>query len=165
MTLTARAAGRYDDSLAWPLSETWGVCLVDKLLVAEIGVEGGGLSIYGREDEGSWSFWSEGSSMDLDENDDEVWRSWSTDPVADLALVVPREWPLFYPMTIRPDFTGWFRDHYEEARSLLPPELKEIASGVSASPMGRGSRAMTWEVLSSNRRFVGHMGRVPALAR
>ena len=45
----------------------------DKVLVAEIAVEGGGQSVFGKRCEGGWSFWTEGTSMDLDENDDEVW--------------------------------------------------------------------------------------------
>src|SRR5258707_451573 len=96
----------------------------DKLLVARMGVEGGGSAIYGRGAGGNWSFWEEGTSMDIDENHDEVWRSWSKDPVSDLNLVLPREWPLFYPVTIHPAFLGWFRQAYEKARSSLSPDLK-----------------------------------------
>ena len=48
---------------------------MDKVLIADIGVEGGGTMIYGRQLQGVWSFWTEGTSMDLDENDDEVLRS------------------------------------------------------------------------------------------
>ena len=29
---------------------------MDKLLVVEMGVEGGGATIYGRQDDGNWSF-------------------------------------------------------------------------------------------------------------
>ena len=99
---------------------------MDKMLVAKIGVEGGGLTIYGREADGSWSFWTEGSSWGLDENDDEVVRSWSSEPVADLGLIVPPEWPTYHSLTIHPDFMDWFRDHYEGARASLSPELREM---------------------------------------
>ena len=58
---------------------------MDKVVIAGMGVEGGGVTVYGRRAGGVWSFWQEGSSMDLDENDDEVWREWSSDPVPDLA--------------------------------------------------------------------------------
>jgi hypothetical protein len=47
--------------------------------------------------------------MDLDENDDEVRRSWWCGPVAELHLVLPGEWPLLYPMAIHPEFRTWFR--------------------------------------------------------
>jgi len=96
----------------------------DKVLVAKMGVEGGGLSIYGKRSDGAWSFWKEGTSMYLDENDDDVWRSWSSDPVADLDLVLPKELPMFYPQAIHPEFLAWFRDAYEKARSRLSPEMR-----------------------------------------
>jgi hypothetical protein len=96
----------------------------DKILVADIGVEGGGLSIYGRESGGTWSFWKEGSSMDLDENDDEIWRAWSSDPVPDLGLLLPEEWPLFHPLSIHPAFLPWFRQAYEKAGATVRPDLR-----------------------------------------
>ena len=56
--------------------------MVDKETVLELGVEGGGATIFRtRSDTGEWHFHVEGSSMYLDENDDEVWRSWSCEPV------------------------------------------------------------------------------------
>jgi hypothetical protein len=98
---------------------------MDQITVADLGVEGGGLTIYGKQAEGSWSFWTKGSSIALDENDDEDWRYWTTDPVADLSSVLPTDWPLFYPMEIHPEFRGWFRDHYEMACSMLRADLRE----------------------------------------
>ena len=121
-TVTAR----YDPSVAWPLFGTRRGCPMDKMLVAKIGVEGGGLSIYGRDEEGSWSFWTEGSSWGLDENDDEVVRSWSSEPVSDLGLVVPQDWPIYHPLEIHPDFIGWFREHYGSAQDSLSPEMREM---------------------------------------
>ncbi len=98
---------------------------MDKITVADLGVEGGGLTIYGKQAGVSWSFWTEGTSMALDENDDEEWRSWTTEPVADLNSVLPADWPLFYPTKIHPEFRGWFRDHYEMACSMLRADLRE----------------------------------------
>ena len=95
---------------------------MDKVLIAEIGVEGGGITIYGSQSNGVWSFWTEGTSMDMDENDDEVWRSWSSEPVSSLDLVVPHDWPMFHPSKIHPDFVKWFREAYERARSMLPED-------------------------------------------
>ena len=93
---------------------------MDKVEIARMGVEGGGITIYGRNSEGVWTFWSEGTSMDLDENDDEIWRSWSPEPVSSLDLVVPKDWLMFHPSMIHPDFVGWFREAYERERSILP---------------------------------------------
>jgi hypothetical protein len=95
---------------------------MDKVVIAEMGIEGGGTTIYGTQAEGVWSFWTQGTSMDLDENDDEVWRSWSSEPVTGLDDVVPKDWPMFYPSTIHPGFVEWFRGTYEKARSTLPED-------------------------------------------
>jgi len=97
---------------------------MDKVLIADIGVEGGGVTIFGKKSENVWSFWSEGTSMELDENDDESWRSWSSEPVSSLNLVLPNDWPLFHPAEIHPDFLEWFRDAYEMARAILPEDQR-----------------------------------------
>jgi hypothetical protein len=96
---------------------------VDKVLVARLAVEGGCTTIYGIETDGVWSFWDEGTSIDLDENEDEVWRPWSSEALPDLGLILPRDWPLYSPVTIDPAFVGWFRLAYERTRSALPPDL------------------------------------------
>jgi hypothetical protein len=93
---------------------------VDKVIIAQMGVEGGGITIYGSRSEGVWSFWTEGSSMELDDNDDEVWRSWTSEPVKSLDLVVPKDWPIFHPSKIHPDFVDWFRTTYDLARASMP---------------------------------------------
>jgi hypothetical protein len=95
---------------------------MDKIKVADIGVDGGGITIYGRHVEGVWSFWTEG----LDENDNEVVRIWSSEPVADLSLIVPSEWTIYHVLEIHPEFLGWFRERYEEARTSLSPDLREM---------------------------------------
>jgi hypothetical protein len=97
---------------------------MDKVLIADLGLEGGGATIHGRHQDGNWFFWLEGTSMDLDENDDEVWRSWETQPVPDLFLASPKEWPLFYPTKLNPDFLDRFRKHYDEACSQLSENLR-----------------------------------------
>ena len=102
---------------------------MDKVLIAALLVEGGGIMIYGSQSHGVWSFWIEGSSMDLDENDDEVWRSWSSEPVSNLDLVVPKDWPNFSPSNIHPEFAGWFREAYEKARGTLPEDQRRDHDG------------------------------------
>jgi len=92
---------------------------MDKVLIAQMGIEGGGVTIFGSQSEGVWTFWTEGTSMDLDENDDEVWRSWWSEPVSSLDLVVPHDWPIFYPSKFHPDFVEWFRANYDKVRASL----------------------------------------------
>ncbi len=97
---------------------------MNKVQIANMGVEGGGITIYGSQSEGVWSFWTEGTSMDLDENDDEIWRSWSSEPVSSLDLVVPKDWLMFHPSKIHPEFVAWFGNAYERARASLPEDLR-----------------------------------------
>lgn len=58
--------------------------------------------------------------FDLDDNDDEAWRSWTSEPVRSLGLVVPKDWPIFHASKIHPDFVDWFRTNYDKARKSLP---------------------------------------------
>jgi hypothetical protein len=95
----------------------------DKILVASLGVEGGGLTVYGKRAVRGWTFWATGSSMELGENDDEMWTSWSSEPVLSLDLVLPEDWPRFHPLTIHPAFLPWFRGAYEKARASLSPDM------------------------------------------
>jgi hypothetical protein len=98
--------------------------LEDRILVASLGLEGGGADIYGRQTGGVWTFWLGGSTIDFDENDDETWRWWTSPPVQSLDLAVPKDWPLFSPIAIHPDFVPWFRAAYEEARQALPEHMR-----------------------------------------
>ncbi len=94
--------------------------------IADMELEGGGITILGSQTlDGIWSFWTGGISIDLDENDHETWHAWSSQPVSHLDLVVPDNWPIFYPTTIHPDFVEWFRAHYEHARASLPASQRQ----------------------------------------
>jgi hypothetical protein len=96
----------------------------DKVVIADIGVEGGGVTIYGSQLTGVWTFWTEGTSMDLHENDGEEWRSWSSKPVNSLDPVLPKEWPTFYPRKFHPGFVCWFRANYNHVRAQLPEDQR-----------------------------------------
>lgn len=84
-----------------------------KRIVAQLGVEGGGATVYRSEVEGLWSFWHEGTAMNFDETDDEVWRDWKCAPVAELSLALPNIWWVMIPIASERDFVAWFRDAYE----------------------------------------------------
>jgi hypothetical protein len=98
---------------------------MDKITVVDLGLEGGGVTIYGNQEAGSWSFWTKVSSIGMDENDHEEWTSWTTEPVADLISVLPAEWPRFFPVEIHPAFRDWFRVHYEKACSMMREDIKK----------------------------------------
>ena len=97
-----------------------------KQIIVELGYEGGGMTVYGRSAEGVWVFWSEGSSIDLDENDDEVWREWKTEESADLDTVLSDEWIMGHPIKIHPRFRDYLKAAYKKQLEVLRPELKEI---------------------------------------
>ena len=63
----------------------------------------------GRKSEGAWLSWTEGNSIDLDENDDENRTLRSSSQMNDLELVLPRDWPVFGPLQIHLYFLKWFR--------------------------------------------------------
>lgn len=74
-------------------------------LIAEYGVEGGGETIFGREQDGAWLFWSEGSSGGiLDDLDEDPVREWKTDERADLASLVPDWFHFAHPVALHPNF-------------------------------------------------------------
>jgi hypothetical protein len=57
---------------------------MEPIKIAAFGAEDGSCTVYGSPNAGIWSFWQEGSSMDFDENDDDIWEPWSSEPVPNL---------------------------------------------------------------------------------
>jgi 8-oxo-dGTP pyrophosphatase MutT (NUDIX family) len=84
----------------------------DKILIASIGGEGGGATIYGRQTDNTWAFWREGSSMDDDDID--IWIPYRSEPVPELDEALPPWWMNAYPTEINPSFIPWFRERYEQ---------------------------------------------------
>jgi hypothetical protein len=83
--------------------------MADKELVLELGVEGGGASVFRTPHAADgWQFHVEGTSMYLDEIDDEGWRCWTSQPVLTVeealrAVAEHASWVFFYPVTVHPD--------------------------------------------------------------
>jgi hypothetical protein len=91
--------------------------LMEKIIAAKLGLEGGGCTIYARQTDGVWWFWQEGSSMDFDENDDEIWRSWSSEPVTDLIAALPGNvWWMMSIYRVHPQFAPQLRQAYDMYR-------------------------------------------------
>jgi hypothetical protein len=84
------------------------------IFIAEIGGEGGGARVYARQLGGTLVFWHESSQLDINEDDDEVWLQFRSEPVSDLADALPLWWANAYPLEINPLFTSWFRERYEQ---------------------------------------------------
>lgn len=94
----------------------------DPVIIARLGWEGGGVDILGASVNGRWQFWRQGSSMAMDENDLDEWRTWTSAPTEDLHAVVPDDWPLMLPIQVHLDFAEWFRSRYKEARERFPSQ-------------------------------------------
>jgi hypothetical protein len=86
-----------------------------EVVILGIGVEGGGATIYGRRVGGQWTFRQRGTAMDLDGNDDEIWRGWESEPVTDLTAVLPDRWYMWFPVEVHPEFRALLRAEYERA--------------------------------------------------
>jgi hypothetical protein len=86
---------------------------VEKILIAEIGGEGGSVRIYARQRKDVLVFWHEGCSWDVDED---VWFGYHSEPVPDLEDALPVWWMNAHPVEIHPLFVPWFREHYHASR-------------------------------------------------
>ncbi len=84
---------------------------MNEIVVIEIGAEGGGVTVLGREVAGQWTFWNRGNSIDLD--DESGWRGWESKPTSDLFALLPDRWYWWYPIAVHPDFKARVRAEYE----------------------------------------------------
>ncbi len=96
----------------------------ERVIIVELGAEGGSVKVCGSCVDGSWSFWQERVSMTLDENDEESWNKWTTEKTSDLLTALPTNWVALHPIHIHTDFSTWFRAHYEAACDRLPESLR-----------------------------------------
>src|SRR5262249_41809490 len=74
---------------------------------------------------GGWQFHVEGSSLYLDENDDEGWRSWSSEPVLSIEEAVrliadDGSWIFFSPVGVHPEFRTALWELAQDAAGKLP---------------------------------------------
>jgi hypothetical protein len=104
----------------------------EKEVVLELGVEGGGATIFRTPlGSGGWQFYVEGSSMYLDENDNEDWRSWRSEPVLNIeealrSVANDCSWIFFYPVTVHPEYRAAVWELVRAAASKLPEGRKAV---------------------------------------
>ena len=100
----------------------------EKEMVLKIGVEGGGATIYRTPlGAGGWQFHVEGTSMYLDENDDEDWRSWTSEPVQTIeealrSIAEDGSWVFFHPISVHPEYRMIVWELVQETASKLTQE-------------------------------------------
>jgi hypothetical protein len=87
--------------------------------------EGGAIEVFGhKESGGSWTFVARGTSLDLDDDCNEVVHVSGVPRATDLSDVVPSQWIIFYPRLVHPELRGWFRERYDAAVAALPPHRR-----------------------------------------
>ena len=91
-------------------------------LIIDLGCEGGGARIFGRKSrrDETCTFWEEGCTIDLDENDNEIWKTWKKNKTKDIASLLPDIWLLMFPIFIYSEFVDWFRNQYDLKLKELP---------------------------------------------
>jgi hypothetical protein len=102
-----------------------------EIVVLNIGMEGGGVTILGREDNGTWRFWCQGSTIALDENDDEEWRDWTSDTKPTIAELLPSFWHACFPLTVHPAFRDEIRALYYAHLEALSEHERNLFGGHS----------------------------------
>src|SRR5262249_26523413 len=104
----------------------------EKEVVLELGVEGGGATVFRTPlGSGGWQCDVEGTSMYLDENDDEGWRSWRSEPVLSVeealrSVADDGSWVFFYPVTVHPEYRAAVWELALAATHKLPEGRKEM---------------------------------------
>ena len=100
-------------------------------LVLELSLEGGGMTIYRTlADSGGWQFRVGGSTIDLDENDSEIWRSWQTKPFASLdealrSVTKDGSWVIFFPRNVHPEYRAMLWQLAQNAAATLTEQQKK----------------------------------------
>ena len=100
-----------------------------KEVVLLFGVAGGGITIYRtKSHNGGWQYHAETTGMDLDENDDEIWRHSVKQPVAEFekALQPFDIWPICCPATVHPEYGKMIWEMYWEAKGKLSSDLLRL---------------------------------------
>lgn len=95
---------------------------MEKAVIIDVGVEGGGATVYGRREDGAWVFWHEGSAMGDDPGD---WRAWSAGPTADLFALLPSAWYRWHPVEVHPEFKALIRAEFERRMAAHADEMSE----------------------------------------
>jgi hypothetical protein len=100
-------------------------------LVLELSLDGGGMTIYRTPAAiGGWQFHIGGSTIDLDENDSEVWRSWQTElftslEEALLSVTKDSSWVTFFPTNVHPEYRAMLWQLAQDAAHKLSDAQKK----------------------------------------
>lgn len=109
--------------------------------VLKIGCEGGGLDLFRfKTSGGKWYFCTEGSSISLDENDDEEWVSWETEAVESISEGIDSfklGYQLFHfqSVLIHPEIRSGVKQYLENLYEILTEEERRRLLSYDDSPI------------------------------
>lgn len=110
-------------------------------LVLELACEGGGETIFRRRTERGWVYWSAGSTMDFDANDDDYWRTWREEETANLGDLLSSSLVFLSLLKIHPEYRDWMREVYRSLRLMLEEDARiSDGDGQTAEHFGRHVR-------------------------
>ena len=81
-------------------------------VVVELATEGGGETIFRCRSRNGWVYWSDGSTIDMDEDDVDFVRDWHCSETEDFFVLLPSFWPHLSPLQIHPEWRDWFWKSY-----------------------------------------------------
>jgi len=102
----------------------------EKEIIAHLGVEGGGASIYRTAlPSGAWQFHVEQRFMDMDENDDEFWHYATLGPFASIQETVEAitrgfSLALYHPSKVHPEYRQCLLTIAQAAGPQLPEHMR-----------------------------------------
>ena len=95
-------------------------------VVLDLGVEGGGLTIYrARSEAGTWVYYKRTSSIWFDDDDNEAWQYRASEPAPSFEELLGTEWAWFTPISVHPEYRQSVWDLVQDrARVLEDEELR-----------------------------------------
>ncbi len=100
--------------------------MADQEVILELGAEGGMTTIVRTPlSTGGWQFHVTGRGICLDENDDESWRSWRSEPLLSIeealrGVASDGSWVFFSPLTVHPDYRAAVWELAQAVAGKLP---------------------------------------------
>lgn len=93
---------------------------MNKVEIIELMAEGGSITVFGKCEEGIWTFWNETDELIFDENDDECQIKNVSNHSETLSRALPSEFYMYTPNNVHPEF---FENIKSEIKQKLNGEI------------------------------------------
>lgn len=99
--------------------------------ILELGLEGGGATIFRAPTLTGWSFHVEGGSMDLDESDTDYWRAWTRGPVESFEAAIrlisdDGQWVIYHPIYVHLEYRETVWQLAQQHAKFLPKHHRRL---------------------------------------